>query len=182
MAIDREVVQEAPDLEASIAAALADGYARGALAGRGEFQTEHDAEMEALKREFDERLATARDQWLRNFSDKAIDELSRLKTELAKTLSDQVAVVLEPLVTKQLRDNAVTSLVTAVNRAIDVGSNIRILAPQELVQQIKDGLAGTGANCDWEISDQPEISLQIDDTKIQLAFETWLAELQGEAS
>lgn len=180
--MESEAVPEAHDHEANIAAALADGYARGVQAGRHECQTEYEAQIADLEKAFDERLADARDQWIRNFSEKAIGELSSVKADLAQSLSDHVAQILEPLVTKSLRENAISSLIAAANHAIDDGSKIRIRAPQEVVQQIKDGLANAGAKFEWDISKRPEIILQIDNTKIQLIFESWLADLEGEGS
>jgi hypothetical protein len=143
-------------------------YQRGLAEGRAAAQAEHDAKTAEEKIRYGIRMTAERQCWVREQGTVLAERITGSFRELENDLAETVSQILEPFLISVLRQRAVSSFTEQLkalwsDRATPV---LRINAPADLIEALKNKLGPTAPAIEYVPSDNPEIHMVADHTVI----------------
>jgi flagellar biosynthesis/type III secretory pathway protein FliH len=160
------------DHDALIASAHEAGRAEGLEAARAEAETE----AEAMRQGFGEQLAAERAKWLAEESEPLKEKLAVALADIKESLADSVGQILRPFVVDVLRREMLDELVAhvATIAASHDAIELRISAPADLVEILRDKLMNLPLAIHYEPSDGVDILVVAGQTTIETRLKAWI--------
>jgi hypothetical protein len=168
----------AEDLLAQIEAARESGRTEGIETARAEFAVELEAERETHRRQ----LEAARQKWADEESTTFGASLAAGLAEIEARLAQGLSGVLIPFVTDVLRAQMIGELTEtiAVLLANNEAVSIKVSGPVDLLDMLRDKLAGASASIDYEVTESVDVSVRIEQTTIETQLSAWIARISAE--
>jgi hypothetical protein len=164
------------DLEAEKRASFAEGHEAAvaemraqAEAERNELVAAHAAEMETLRLKYTQELAALVAKRLRDGTD-----------ELAKSLSEQAATVLAPVLSEELSAQAATSLAALVTSALVDGEATKLIVkgPSDMFERLKEELGLDDAQFQYTETPDIDLSVEIGESVLVTRMSAWASSLR----
>lgn len=164
--------QPVEDRDALLVAAHDAGRAEGLETARAEAE----AEAEAMRRGFEEQLAAERAKWLSEESEPLKARLAAALAQIKESLADSVGQILRPFVIEILRREMLDELVVHVTTmaASHDAIELRISAPDDLVEILRQKLADLPLAIRYEPSDGVDVSVVAGQTTIETRLKSWI--------
>ena len=164
--------QPMDDREALLVAAHEAGRAEGLEAARAEAE----AEAEAMRRAFEEQLAAERAKWLSEESEPLKERLAAALAQMKETLADSVGQILRPFVIDALRREMLDELIihVATMAANHDAIELRISAPADLIEILRQKLAELPLAIHYELSEGVDVSVVAGQTMIETRLKAWI--------
>jgi hypothetical protein len=163
----------------NVNARLAESHARGHAEGRAAAQAEFAAKLDAQQKEFEQRLAAARQGWAAAEGNALGEALVRAMKDLEARLAETTARVLQPFLGSEIRRVAVAELVTAVETILarDKAARVEIVGPDDLLgivrARLPDKVPATFTSCDTI-----DVRVTVDQTVLETRLGAWMAAIE----
>jgi hypothetical protein len=157
---DAASLAEADDAAARIDAAHASGFESGKAAAMAALE----ARLEDERASFARQLASARQAWVAEEGAKLAQRLSAGLGELEARIADTTARVLEPFL----------EAVLSREPGIEVG----VTGPEDLLQALRDGLAGRACAATYRPSDALDVRIVAGQTVLETRLAAWVAGIE----
>jgi hypothetical protein len=169
-------VAEADDAAARIDAAHAGGFESGKAAATATLE----ARLEEERASFVRQLASARRAWVVEEGEKLAQRLSAGLGELEARVAETTARVLEPFLRAELRRQAIIELRAGLEAVLsrEPGIEIDVTGPEDLLQALRDGLAGRACAATYRPSGEPDVRIVAGQTILQTRLAAWVARIE----
>lgn len=167
---------EPVDLEAEKRVSFAEGHEAGAAEIRAQMEAErhelvaaHAAEMETLRLKYTQELTALVARRLRDGTD-----------ALAKSLSEQAATVLAPVLSEELSAQAATSLAALVTNALVDGEATKLIVkgPLDMFERLKAELGLDDAQFQYTETPDIDLSVEIGESVLVTRMSAWASSLR----
>jgi hypothetical protein len=171
----------APATAEDPASRLADARARGQEEGRAAAEAEYRAAQQTQREEFEQRLASERRGWVEREGTVLAEGVLAAMRDIEGRIAESAARVLQPFLTAQLQRQVMDELVAAVQALVskDASASLEICGPKDLVDAMRERLAGTAANATFSASDVPDVRVTVDQTVVQSRLAAWCARIEA---
>jgi hypothetical protein len=172
----RSGVAEADGAAARIDAAHAGGFESGKAAAMATLE----ARLEEERASFARQLASARQAWVADEGEKLAQHLSAGLGELEARVAETTARVLEPFLEAELRRQAVAALRAELEAVLsrEPGIEVGVTGPEDLLQALREGLAGRACAATYRPSDAPDVRIVAGQTILQTRLAAWVARIE----
>ncbi len=179
-ALVRSVGKASPSVAEDMAARIVEAVARGHEAGRAVAEEEFQARLEAQREEFEQRLASERQAWIEQAGEALVEQMLAAMRDMEARISESTARILRPLLTAQLRRQAVTELSALVRTIVsrDRGATLAVSGPDDLIAVLREKLADTTAEVTFSVSETPDVQVTLDHTVLQTRLQEWIDRIE----
>jgi hypothetical protein len=162
--------------KARIAESRDQGYAEGRAAAEAEFA----AKLDLHQKDFEQQLATARQNWAATEGNVLSDAFVRALQELEARLAATTARILLPFLASEVRHAAVAELVTTIETILarNQAARIEISGPDDLLGVLRSRLADK-VTATFTTSQSCDVRVVIDQTTLETRFGAWIAAIEG---
>jgi len=166
--------------EEDVAAAAADGYARGLAEATAAAETAVEARIVELAADYEHRLAAARQNWLAGEGARHAETIAKAMQDIGIEIAGTTARLLWPLVIKDVGAAALDDLVEKLEELIarDLGRDLVIAAPPQLMASLKSRLAGRLDGIAFEESGKGEVRVSAGKTVLETRITAWIDRLE----
>jgi hypothetical protein len=173
---DAASLAEADDAAARIDAAHASGFESGKAAAMAALE----ARLEDERASFARQLASARQAWVAEEGAKLAQRLSAGLGELEARIADTTARVLEPFLEAELRRQAIAALRAELEAVLsrEPGIEVGVTGPEDLLQALRDGLAGRACAATYRPSDALDVRIVAGQTVLETRLAAWVAGIE----
>ena len=164
----------------TLAARLAEAFAEGKEVGRAAAEAEHAQALADHRAHADAELALERQRWVAEEGEVLVAQLRAAAGEIEAGIAAQLANVLAPFLSENLRDSIVQDMSAIISDMLTTGSHMRICisGPGDLLARLRD-LLGPDRPIEWEMNEGPEIRVRADETLIETDIRRWMARFEG---
>ncbi|WP_153020272.1 hypothetical protein [Paramesorhizobium deserti] len=177
---DEEAVAEQP-FEEMIDAELQlkQAFEAGRDAGRAESDALYEAEKQRMQRVHEEEIGAVKAAVMNETADRLIMQLNKGFAALEASFSQQLAMLVEPLIAEHMRKSAVADFARAVADTVKPATAMEIRGPRELIDALRsvDGFAHEQFTL--VEAEQTELSLKLGETIIETRLAPLLDELKA---
>ena len=161
------------------AAKLEEAFARGLETGRAEAHAEGEAKLEEQRNEFAEQLAAARAEWAASIGEELGNRLGAALTEFESRVAETTARILKPFLAEELHRQAVAELQGNLESllATDSGAALAISGPEDLLDALRQQLAGRATNVTYAPNDECDVRIVAGQATLETQLKGWLAKL-----
>jgi len=163
------------------AARLAEAFAKGEAAGRELAALERERELAECRAEADAQLVLARQQWVDEAGERLAARMTAVQTEVEARIATQIAAVLRPFITENLREKMLRDLSAVISDMLAGGDYLRfrISGPEDLLARLRDLVGADHPAFEWEAGEAPDVSVHADDTLIETEIGRWVKRCRG---
>jgi hypothetical protein len=149
--------------------------------GRDSAKAEYDELIERERGEFDQRLEEERRRWAREEGARLGDRFRSALDELSTRLGDEVGRVLEPFVSREIRERMLVDLVERLRVALADRDDVvvRLSGPADLLDAVCEKLDREGIATRIEDVGGVELRARLDSTTIETRLGEWAEQLRA---
>jgi hypothetical protein len=125
-------------------------------------------------------LASTRQGWVADEGEKLAQRLSAGLGELEARVAETTARVLEPFLQAELRRQAIAALRAELEAVLsrEPGIEVGVTGPEDLLQALRDGLAGRACAATYHPSGEPDVRITAGQTILQTRLAAWVARIE----
>jgi hypothetical protein len=163
-------------LSAQIEAARASGFADGEAAGKALFEARLEQERDAWTR----RLEAERQAWAHAEAEKLAQRLTAELKEVEGRIAQATARVLEPLLQRALREQAIADLQAELHTLLakDAGIAVSVAGPPDVLEALRNQLDGTAPNIAYVPNGEPDVRITAGQTILETRLAAWAARIR----
>lgn len=169
-----------PQRGESAAAKLEEAFARGKEEGLAEARAEGEARLEEQRNIFAEELAAARQDWVASTGEEIARRLEAALAEFESRVAETTARILKPFIAEGLQRQAFAELRANLEAllATDAGAAIAISGPADVLEALRQQLAGRATNVTYTPSDDCDVRVVAGHATLETQLKNWLARLE----
>ena len=162
------------------AAPIDDAFRRGLAEGKAAARSECEAELERRSEEHAQQLAKERRDWAAETGEKLAGQLIAGLGSVEAKIAGSVAHVLEPFLIAELRRQTIDELVGITRELMskDPGISMEISGPDDLLQVLRDRLAGEARNVRFSAGEGSDVRVCADQTILETRLGAWMARIE----
>lgn len=165
------------DPEVLLRAAREEGISEGCATAREEYETHIVQE----RLEFEARLVTERDRWVKQESEKLSDGIKAAILDVESNIAGSVERILTPFVVESMRRRMVDLLAEHVGALLggSEGPMVKIHGPQDLLAMLREKLAEVSCTIDFSADASADVRIIAGQTMIESRIESWLERIKS---
>ncbi len=165
--------------DSTAAAKLDEAFARGVEDGRAAAEAEFEARLEEQRSEFDARLVAERQEWATSIGEEMANRLLGAVKEFEGRVAETTARILKPFVAAEFHRQAVDELRASLDALLATGSGVSldIRGPADVLENLKQHLAGKMAAVTYTPSDDCDVRIAAGQATLETRLKHWMAKL-----
>jgi hypothetical protein len=150
--------------------------------GRAAAKEEYDALIARERAAFSLRVETERRRWASEEGERLGDEFRSALDQFVTQVGEDVGRVLEPFVTREMRERMLDALVDRLRVVIADRDDpvVRLSGPTDLLDALCEKLSGEGVATRIEDVGGVDVRARLEATTIETRLEDWMRELRDE--
>lgn len=166
---------------ADAVARMAAAYGRGLAEGKAAAKAEFDEQAAQLQADAEQRLADERARWAEEEGRRLAGLIGLCLGELEARIGDQVAQVLKPLFTEQVRMRAVAELASTLENLMANGefAKLTVSGPEDLLGMLSAQLNVKIGNVAFTPAPGCDLQLKVDQTVLETRIGAWVRMIEG---
>lgn len=170
-----------PEVTVDLEEIKSTAFAEGEEAGKREQLMVQEKELDALRAAHEEEMEAMRARYEDEIATHLATAVTSMKQEIAGNVESACLRLFSTVMERELAITAATDISAQITREIQEGfaGTIRITGPDRMLQQIRDTLGHVENQVDYDVSDDIDIKVQLDNSVLMTRLAEFFQTTRG---